>query len=565
MPEAAAAGIDRIELVRRAAQAAQLGGEFGRAAHLLREAIEVTGAQADPVRVGLLQERLGRALWTAGEFELATQAYERAVELVPETPASADLARVLAGHSQVLMLGGKYNASRPIAERAHALARETGARQIEGHAATTLGVDLAYIDDAERGIQLIRDALVIAEEVGDFDDIGRSYACLSSALDIVGRLDEAHAVAKLGTERMANLGMGSTYGAFIQMNAVDALTQLGRWDEALRLAEAAAPVARGNGAIFVSQQLARLYTLRGDLEAAGGALEVAARELRSGVEAQFNGPLAVARVEHALWRGDIAAGRAAADAAMPVLEQTEDFGALGYLYAQALRVEAEAAEHGRAARDDAAVAEAERRAESIAERLRRLDRSSVAPGYQPLVHLPIAIGMAEATRVAGTSDPDAWRTAAEAAEARPVVYYGAYSRFREAEAMLAARGMREQATEVLAGARSVAGGLGARPLLEAIDALAARARLTLDAGVTDDALHAPAPGLPDGVAGYDLTARELEVLRLVAAGRTNRQIGDALFISESTAGVHVSRILGKLGVAGRVEAATIAARLGLAD
>jgi DNA-binding NarL/FixJ family response regulator len=64
---------------------------------------------------------------------------------------------------------------------------------------------------------------------------------------------------------------------------------------------------------------------------------------------------------------------------------------------------------------------------------------------------------------------------------------------------------------------------------------------------------------------YDLTAREVEVLRLVAAGRTNRQIGEELFISESTAGVHVSRILAKFGVAGRVEAATMAARLGLTD
>jgi DNA-binding NarL/FixJ family response regulator len=67
------------------------------------------------------------------------------------------------------------------------------------------------------------------------------------------------------------------------------------------------------------------------------------------------------------------------------------------------------------------------------------------------------------------------------------------------------------------------------------------------------------------MAGYDLTPREVEVLRLVAAGRTNRQIGEELFISESTAGVHVSRILAKFGVAGRVEAATIAARLGIAD
>ena len=60
-----------------------------------------------------------------------------------------------------------------------------------------------------------------------------------------------------------------------------------------------------------------------------------------------------------------------------------------------------------------------------------------------------------------------------------------------------------------------------------------------------------------------LTPRELEVLLLVAAGRTNREIGAELFMSEKTASVHVSRILAKLGVGGRVEAAAVAHRLGL--
>ena len=63
---------------------------------------------------------------------------------------------------------------------------------------------------------------------------------------------------------------------------------------------------------------------------------------------------------------------------------------------------------------------------------------------------------------------------------------------------------------------------------------------------------------------FGLTTREREVLVLLADGRTNRQIGDALFISGSTAGVHVSNILAKLGVTSRTEAAAVAVRLGLA-
>ena len=64
----------------------------------------------------------------------------------------------------------------------------------------------------------------------------------------------------------------------------------------------------------------------------------------------------------------------------------------------------------------------------------------------------------------------------------------------------------------------------------------------------------------ENAAAYGLTLRELEVLARVAAGRTNRQIAEELFISESTAGVHVSNILGRLGLAltSRTEAANVA-------
>ena len=68
----------------------------------------------------------------------------------------------------------------------------------------------------------------------------------------------------------------------------------------------------------------------------------------------------------------------------------------------------------------------------------------------------------------------------------------------------------------------------------------------------------------DPLAGLGLSTRELEVLALVAAGRTNGQIAQELFISPKTASVHVTHILDKLGVSSRIEAAMIAARAGLA-
>ena len=90
-----------------------------------------------------------------------------------------------------------------------------------------------------------------------------------------------------------------------------------------------------------------------------------------------------------------------------------------------------------------------------------------------------------------------------------------------------------------------------------MQAFSTRARLPTDAQQTEaDATVERSPFAPLG-----LTAREEEVLRRVAAGSTNRQIAEALFISESTAGVHVSNILRKLGVSNRVQAAAVAHRL----
>ena len=129
-----------------------------------------------------------------------------------------------------------------------------------------------------------------------------------------------------------------------------------------------------------------------------------------------------------------------------------------------------------------------------------------------------------------------------------------------AEAALAC-GDRDGAAERLQRAASLAAGLGARPLGEQIALLARRARIRL--GATGGAEEPGAGGA--GVGGLGLTERELEVLRLVAAGRSNREIAGELFISPKTASVHVSNILGKLDVASRGEAAATAHALHLFD
>lgn len=143
-------------------------------------------------------------------------------------------------------------------------------------------------------------------------------------------------------------------------------------------------------------------------------------------------------------------------------------------------------------------------------------------------------------------------------------YPAAMARWRAAEALLVKRGDRGLAGDLLRQGHAAATAIGAEPLRRELDRLArlGRVELSRDAATAPPADPTSEPAAPPG-ADLGLTARELEVLALVAQGRSNRQVAETLFISAKTASVHVSNILAKLGVASRVEAAAVAHRLGL--
>jgi ATP/maltotriose-dependent transcriptional regulator MalT len=172
----------------------------------------------------------------------------------------------------------------------------------------------------------------------------------------------------------------------------------------------------------------------------------------------------------------------------------------------------------------------------------------------------VAVAAAEATRASGASDPAAWSAAERELSGTGDVWLTAYTQYRHGESLLGTPAGRREAEAILQKAHAGAMALSAAPLAGWIEALARRARIDLMAAEASIGAPDEAPGDELG-----LTTREREVLKLVAEGLTNRRIAETLFISESTAGVHVSNILGKLGVASRTEAATTAARLGLVD
>lgn len=163
---------------------------------------------------------------------------------------------------------------------------------------------------------------------------------------------------------------------------------------------------------------------------------------------------------------------------------------------------------------------------------------------------------AERSRLSEAGDPRAWHAAAAAWADLGCPHRAAYAWWRYAEGrLLAGEPPAAVADTVRSAAAAAAGHV---PLLAAIRALADRARIPLDTSPRPTAPHSEA-------APYGLTDRELLVLRLLAAGRSNGEIGAELFISRKTASVHVSNILRKLGVSNRAQAAALADRAGILD
>jgi DNA-binding CsgD family transcriptional regulator len=321
-----------------------------------------------------------------------------------------------------------------------------------------------------------------------------------------------------------------------------------------------------------ASQAGPLAVRMGDLALARRLLGESSEQAVSFRDAQFTSPILVGVIELALLEGRLNDAWAIATDGMARLAETDDAALHARMLAAAAQTAADRALAASAAHRDtersAAVADARRVAGQAATVVGTLDPAS-GTAAEPLGH--VANAAAEAARAeGGPGAAQAWGRAAEhwSGVGRP--YYVAYARYRQGEALLEAGAYRGEATALLTDARATAENLEATPLLGAIDGLARRARLTLAPSPDVDGTAAGSPAItpePASVAAdpFGLTAREREVLALVATGQTNRRIADRLFISESTAGVHVSNILGKLGVTSRTEAAAVAVRLGLAE
>jgi DNA-binding NarL/FixJ family response regulator len=555
------AGMARGKLGLLSATTAADSGDYERAVHLLRRLRQALAALAergeaeqDLLLAARIGERLASYLMLMDDRKAIDEAVEVArttVEATPEDPPTWQYARAISAYANTLLTEDDFTLAREQAERGRAVARAAGAPWVEADALVTLG----YISNREgrndEAIKLLTEAHKQARKAMVLGVELRAAYYLAQAHLELGDLAIGGAVAYEGTQRANQTGLNmAPFGLDVQHLHFQCHFADGKWDQAQAIADGfpvrvtSVPeaylssmalfidVARDNPA--VAERLAWIEPFW----SAHGFDEFMARSLLA---------------EHALWRGDTEQAIHEAQLAMDLVNEPY----WGYFpsairpAAIALSARADRVVRARAAGDDETVA-----AElAPAAELLQIAREGAAFRKRPKFILGpegrgwLARAEAHYRRASGENDPQAWQAVLD--ELGPdYVYEVARTRWRLAEA-LAEAGRRDEAAEQWRQAAETADQLKARPLRRALDDLARRARI------------GTAEQRGDGAVLAALTSREREVLRLIAAGRSNREIASVLFIAPKTASVHVSNILGKLGAASRTEAAAIAYREGL--
>ena len=551
VPDAEArAGADHVSLMWRAGQAAWALGHPGRQLALYEAALDELDPAVDPHRASKLLEGVARAQRSLNRPKSSIATLERALELV-ETAEGSDgeaRARLLAGLARGRMLDGRFTDSVEVARRALEATTAAGMRWAEGHARNTLGFSLAMTGDVEAGAEQLREAIRIARERDDLPDLGDAYVNYSDMLHVLGRSDEARAIATEGLEAVGSRRPIATL--WLNCQLAEFAYDVGEWD----VSEERLPdPQRWTGVhtrVNLGLRKAHLELGRGRHEAAHELLTELQELAADSSEPQFVGPVALLTAELRRREGDLDAARAAIDRGLDQMEFcTDDAARVSAVATAGVTVEADAAQRARDLGDAEAEAAAVRRVDNLLARV-----AAAAVRTRPIECAMLLEARAEAGRATRRPDPAAFARAARAYEDLSRPERTATLRWRAAEAHIAA-GDRDAATDAALAAHEIAGRLGAAWLRGEVEGLAARARLPLAAE--------PEPAEPaehEDDDRFGLTSRERQVLALVAEGATNREIGAQLFMAEKTASVHVSRILSKLNVRSRTEAAAVAHR-----
>jgi len=556
--------LDHIELLGIAAGAHSMSGDRGRADVLLQRALKELDPDTDPRRYSQLLARLSRSQWQLNRGSEAVETAERALSMLPADEISGERASLLVWAARMRYLRGRYREALKEGREALNTAVAAGDRRSESEVLNTLGMAGIVTGSIDEGIETLRRAIQIAREDDDVDGMGTAYSNLADTLSLAGRTAQALETAKEGLAAVSGRMRAIDW---MSLTVSDLSLEAGDWEAARASLAAAAPAPQLAGRLLIFRHLreAELALGVGDEETAAECLEELEPLVARSSEPQFIGAYGAILAELRRRQRDLAGARAAVTNALDRMELcTDDVMRIARVTAAGMRVEGDIAERARDLREKADERDAVARARIHMQRLR-----AAASEGGPVEHAWRAVGAAELARARGRSEPKLWVTAARDWEKIQRPYVQIYSLWRATEAYAEA-GDRAEACSSAETALEKARKLGARWLEDELVALGQRARLELAPGDRDSdsgaGSGAGAGAGSNGDAGEDpfgLTARERQVLALVAEGATNRQIGAALFMAEKTASVHVSRILSKLGVRSRTQAAAVAHRLHL--
>lgn len=520
------------ELLRAAAHNARHAGEPALGISHLQRAIDSLDPVADRVAVGGLYAEQSESCWMAGRGDDAVRTADIATGML-EGERTREAAEALGWQCRLRMLLGRFEEAIAPGRLGVEIARELDVRVELSRAENSLGTSLIGSGQMDEGLALLKDAIRVAEQVDAGGDVVRGYINLTSALKTPG--DDIAAAEACALEGLAYAERHAVRGAmtdWLRMELADAYARGGRLRDAeLLLAQVRSGwLSSVNGQYFQTSS-AWLDAVQSRYADAAEHLRLA-RELAPNIrDPQAIGPQVAVRMMLELAAG----GRDAGDA----FSQLEPFASDASVY------------NGMALVARLLAADGEERSPEAAEQLDRIHAWFAAQRARAEGVLAVNLDGwldlldAEVGRVAGKVDPGSWRRAGDGMRQRGQAEQELYCDLRLVEALARAGETGAAATEA-ADALDRARRMGAVGPATELETLARKHRIRL----VGSAGHARG-------GGGGLTAREREVLELVSRGRTNREIGEALFITEKTASVHVSNILAKLGVSNRGEAAAL--------
>lgn len=543
-------GLDTVTLMLRASAAAAHAGDSHRAVSLTRAALAGVGQDTDTELAARVRYTLADNLMIIDQLSAAFAYSSEALALIPAEPASRTWLWAAATHVMAARMMGDDDTALRVARQALSVAEGLQALDVQADLMISVVGLEAGGRRTPKGRERLREARELARRAGCSPVEMRALFNLAIGCYESGLLEESLPWLAEGLDRARRAGLlSSPYPLEMRYLHSVVLYTLGRWDECARAAEADREVLPATAG-FVSGPALYVALARGDLGAADRA------------RALLDGPFDwMATLVAGIVLTDAAALAGDAEAAVEQVQSTvkaltDDSGARPEaavrLAALALAAVADTAARLRRSGDETGALRWADTAAQLLEPARTvgaIGRDGAPQG--PEGHAWLARAEAEWARATGGPETEAWERAVTAFGFGEI-YEQARCRRRFAEALLA-DGRREEAAAQARAARDTALRLGATPLLKDVDALIRRSGLPDPSPVGDPHAAAPTP----------LTAREHDVLRLLALGRSNRQIGEELFISGKTASVHVSNILAKLGAASRGEAVAVAYREGL--